>query len=593
MSAPDPVATAGGDGAVRTGAIDPDDQRADRRPVAVGPAAPGGPEHAAPAGAIDPDDPRADRTSAPVDHAEEVARARRLAERYRVEFADMERFSVDADLFRSIPTDLMLRYGFVPYRKVDDTLVIVVSDPIDLPKIDELALLLDTPIRVTVGTSSAIESILKKSEGSQRVLDEATESFELQILHEDESGEDSLTVERLTSDISPIIRLVDSTIYTALQRRASDIHVETLDDALHVKYRIDGTLQPAMRPVDRQFHGAILSRIKVMAELDIAEKRIPQDGRFKVRVPGKTIDFRVSIMPTVHGEDAVIRILDKETISEQFRELRLDVLGFADAELRRFRRAIKEPYGMVLVTGPTGSGKTTTLYAALSEIHSPEDKIVTIEDPVEYQLHGVTQIPINERKGLTFARGLRSILRHDPDKIMVGEIRDSETAQIAIQSALTGHLVFTTVHANNVLDVLGRFLNMGVEAYQFISSLNCVLAQRLVRMICTECRQPMRLSDEVLEEAGLDPDAVRGRELFEGAGCLECNGTGYRGRTALCELLDLSDHLREMILARAPTSEIKRAMRAEGMRFLRESAVEKVLAGVTTLPEINKVTFVK
>ncbi len=540
--------------------------------------------------AVAPDGPAAGAERTPADPAEEVARARRLAERYRVEFADMDRFSMDADLFRSIPADLMLRYGFVPHRKVGDTLVIVVSDP-DLPKIDELALLLDTPIRVTVGTASAIESILKKSEGSQRVLDEATESFELQILHEDEQGGESLTVERLTSDISPVIRLVDSTIYTALQRRASDIHVETLDDAVHVKYRIDGTLQPAMRPVDRQFHGAILSRIKVMAELDIAEKRIPQDGRFKVRVPGKTIDFRVSVMPTVHGEDAVIRILDKETISEQFRELRLDVLGFADAELRRFRRAIKEPYGMVLVTGPTGSGKTTTLYAALSEIHSSEDKIVTIEDPVEYQLHGVTQIPINERKGLTFARGLRSILRHDPDKIMVGEIRDSETAQIAIQSALTGHLVFTTVHANNVLDVLGRFLNMGVEAYQFISSLNCVLAQRLVRMICTECRQPMRLTDDALEEAGLDPDLARGRQFFEGAGCIECNGTGYRGRTALCELLDLTDHLRELILARAPTSEIKQAMRAEGMRFLRESAVEKVLTGLTTLQEINKVTF--
>ena len=530
--------------------------------------------------------------AAAVDQAEEVARAHRLAQRYRVEFADMERFSMDADLFRSIPADLMLRYGFVPYRRVGDTLVIVVSDP-DLPKIDELALLLDTPVRVTVGTASAIESILKKNEGSQRVLDEATESFELQILHEDEEGGESLTVERLTSDISPIIRLVDSTIYTALQRRASDIHVETLDDAVHVKYRIDGTLQPAMRPVDKQFHGAILSRIKVMAELDIAEKRIPQDGRFKVRVPGKTIDFRVSVMPTVHGEDAVIRILDKETISEQFRELRLDVLGFAGDELRRFRRAIKEPYGMVLVTGPTGSGKTTTLYAALSEIHSSEDKIVTIEDPVEYQLHGVTQIPINERKGLTFARGLRSILRHDPDKIMVGEIRDAETAQIAIQSALTGHLVFTTVHANNVLDVLGRFLNMGVEAYQFISSLNCVLAQRLVRMICTECRQPMKLSDEALEEAGIDPELARGRHFFEGAGCIECNGTGYRGRTALCELLDLNDRLRELILARAPASEIKQAMRAEGMRFLRESAVEKVLAGLTTLQEINKVTFVR
>ena len=523
----------------------------------------------------------------------EIARARQLAERYRLEFVDMDTFRIDAELFRSIPADLMLRYGFVPDRKDGQTLVILVSDPTDLPMIDELALLLNTPIRVTVGTSSAIELILKKSEGSQRVLDEATESFELQILHEDENTEESLTVERLTSDISPVIRLVDSMIYTALQRRASDIHIETQDDAVYVKYRIDGTLQQAMRPIDKRFHSAILSRVKVISELDIAEKRIPQDGRFKVRVPGKTIDFRVSIMPTVHGEDAVIRILDKETISEQFRELRLDILGFADSELRRFRRAIYEPYGMVLVTGPTGSGKTTTLYAALSEIHSSEDKIVTIEDPVEYQLHGITQIPINERKGLTFARGLRSILRHDPDKIMVGEIRDSETAQIAIQSALTGHLVFTTVHANNVLDVLGRFLNMGVEAYQFVSSLNCVMAQRLVRLICAECRRPATVTAEELRESGMDPALAQTHEFFEGTGCIECGGTGYRGRTALCELLDLTDELREMILAQAPASEIKQVMRAKGMRFLRESAVEKVLSGITTLREINKVTFVE
>jgi type IV pilus assembly protein PilB len=529
-----------------------------------------------------------------VDHAAQVARARQLAERYRLDFVDMDRFRIDAELFRSIPADLMLRYGFVPQRRDGDSLVIVVSDPSDLPMIDELTLLLNTSIRVTVGTSSAIEAILKKSEGSQRVLDEATESFELQILHEDEGGEDNLTVERLTSDISPVIRLVDSMIYTALQRRASDIHVETLDDAVSVKYRIDGTLQSAMRPVDKRFHSAILSRVKVMAELDIAEKRVPQDGRFKVRVPpGKTIDFRVSVMPTVHGEDAVIRILDKETISEQFSDLRLDILGFADTELRRFRRAIMEPYGMVLVTGPTGGGKTTTLYAALSEIHSPEDKIVTIEDPVEYQLRGITQIPINERKGLTFARGLRSILRHDPDKIMVGEIRDSETAQIAIQSALTGHLVFTTVHANNVLDVLGRFLNMGVEAYQFVSSLNCVMAQRLVRMICPECRRPATVSRAALEESGLDANLADSQEFFEGAGCMDCGGTGYRGRTALCELLDLTDEIRELILAKAPASEIKKVMRSDGMRFLRDSAVEKLLSGLTTLPEINKVTFIK
>jgi type II secretory ATPase GspE/PulE/Tfp pilus assembly ATPase PilB-like protein len=362
---------------------------------------------------------------------------------------------------------------------------------------------------------------------------------------------------------------------------------------VHVKYRIDGVLQPAMRPIDKRFHSTIISRVKVMAELDIAEKRVPQDGRFKLRMPGKTIDFRVSIMPSVHGEDAVIRILDKESISEQFHELRLDILGFPEDELRRFRKYIAEPYGMVLVTGPTGSGKTTTLYAALSEIKSIEDKIITIEDPVEYQLRGITQIPINEKKGLTFARGLRSILRHDPDKIMVGEIRDAETAQIAINSALTGHLVFTTVHANNVLDVLGRFLNMGVEAYQFVSALNCVLAQRLVRNICIHCKRPQRITRAMLEESALDPALEHSGLFFEGAGCIECGGTGYRGRTAICELLDLTDSIRELILGRRPTSEIKKAARDEGMRFLRESAVEQVLKGVTTLREINKVTFVE
>jgi type IV pilus assembly protein PilB len=527
------------------------------------------------------------------DPAQEQAQARRLAERYGLEFADLERFLIDHDLFRSIPADLMLRYGFVPYRRDTRALVIVVSDPSDLPMIDELEVLLATPLRVMVGARSAIDSILKKSESSQRVLEEATESFQIQLLKDEDGGDDNLTVERLTSDISPMIRLVDSTIYTAIQRRASDIHIETQDDAVYVKYRIDGVLQAAMRPIAKQHHGTIISRIKVMAELDIAEKRVPQDGRFKLRVPGKTIDFRVSIMPSVHGEDAVIRILDKESISEQFSELSLNILGFPESELRRFRKYIAEPYGMVLVTGPTGSGKTTTLYAALSEIKSSEDKIVTIEDPVEYQLKGITQIPINEKKGLTFARGLRSILRHDPDKIMVGEIRDPETAQIAIQSALTGHLVFTTVHANNVVDVLGRFLNMGVEPYQFVSALNCVLAQRLVRMICTHCKRPVTVSAALLEESGLPPDLQHRQVFHEGAGCIECGGTGYKGRTAICELLDLSDQIRELILARKPTSEIKRAAREEGMRFLRESAVEQVLSGVTTLREINKVTFVE
>jgi type II secretory ATPase GspE/PulE/Tfp pilus assembly ATPase PilB-like protein len=538
-------------------------------------------------------DPAKIATPRPDDPNDEVARARKLAERYRLEFIDMDEFRINQELFRAIPADLMLRYEFVPCRKDGNALVIVVSDPTNLPMIDEVSVVLKMPIKVTVGAPSAIQSILKKSESSQRVLDSASEGLQLQVLKEDTSGDDSITVEKLTSDVSPIIRLVDSTIYTAIQRRASDIHIETAEDAVMIKYRIDGVLQPAMQPIAKQHHSAIISRIKVMAELDIAEKRVPQDGRFKVRMPGKTIDFRVSIMPSVHGEDAVIRILDKESISEQFTELKLDILGFPEQELRRFRKYIREPYGMVLVTGPTGSGKTTTLYAALSEIKTVEDKIVTIEDPVEYQLRGITQIPINEKKGLTFARGLRSILRHDPDKIMVGEIRDPETAQIAIQSALTGHLVFTTVHANNVVDVLGRFLNMGVEPYQFVSALNCVMAQRLVRLTCSHCKRPVRVEPKLLEESGLNPSLAQTHQFFEGAGCMDCGGSGFKGRTAICELLDLSDRIREMILARRPASEVKKAAHEEGMRFLRESAIEKVLRGMTTLKEINKVTFVE
>jgi type IV pilus assembly protein PilB len=550
----------------------------------------------APGDALDPEsliDEPAESAATAAARSEEIAQARRLAERYRLDFLDMDEFRIDQELFRSIPADLMLRYGFVPSRRDGRSIVIVVSDPSDLPMIDELSVLLGTPIKVMVGARSAIESMLKKSESSQRLLDEATQEFQLQVLREDENGEDNLSLERLTSDDSPIIKLVHRTIFTAIQRRASDIHIETQDDAVHVKYRVDGVLQPAMRPIAKRFHSSIISRIKVMAELDIAEKRVPQDGRFKLKVPGKTIDFRVSVMPSAHGEDAVIRILDKQSISEQFTELRLDILGFPDVELKRFRKYIREPYGMVLVTGPTGSGKTTTLYAALAEIKSIEDKIITIEDPVEYQLRGVTQIPINEKKGLTFARGLRSILRHDPDKIMVGEIRDPETAQIAIQSALTGHLVFTTVHANNVFDVLGRFLNMGVEPYQFISALNCVMAQRLVRRICEACRRAVRYDRETLAESALDPNLSASHVFYEGAGCIECGGTGYKGRMAICELLDLTDHIRETILDRRPISEVKRTAKEQGMRFLRESAVECVLRGLTTLREINKVTFVE
>src|SRR5207237_1237341 len=362
-----------------------------------------------------------------------------------------------------------------------------------------------------------------------------------------------------------------------------------------IKFRIDGVLTQAMPPIGREHHTTIISRIKVMSELDISERRVPQDGRFRVKYgnPERPIDFRVSIMPSIHGEDAVLRVLDKESMSEKFHKLVLDVVGFDEEDLRKFRRYIAEPYGMVLVTGPTGSGKTTTLYAAVNEIKTDEDKIITIEDPVEYQIRGVTQIPVNEKKGLTFARGLRSILRHDPDKIMVGEIRDTETAQIAIQSALTGHLVFTTVHANNVVDVLGRFLNMGVDPYNFISALNCILSQRLVRRICPNCRKQLKYDVKTLEDSGLDSKEWKDFAFYEGEGCIECSGTGFKGRTAIHELLDLSDNIREMILAKKPTSEIRRAAREESMRFLRESALDRVRAGLTTLKEINKVTFIE
>src|SRR5437660_3045240 len=523
-------------------------------------------------------------------------RARDLAARYRSEFIDLHDYHLDAELFKSVPVDLMFRYNFVPLEEHEGTLWIAIADPSKLMLIDEIGLLLNRRIKTKVALLTQISEILKKTEQSQRVLEEASEGFVLDVVHEEEGTVDeNLSIDRITAenDISPIIRLVDTTIFTALQQRASDIHIECESDSVVVKYRIDGVLQHAMDPIRKEHQSTIITRIKVMSELDIAERRVPQDGRFRVKYNHRLIDFRVSIMPTIHGENAVLRVLDKESMSEKFRNLVLDVVGFDDEDLRKFRRYIAEPYGMVLVTGPTGSGKTTTLYAALNEIKTDEDKIITIEDPVEYQIKGITQIPVNEKKGLTFARGLRSILRHDPDKIMVGEIRDQETAQIAIQSALTGHLVFTTVHANNVVDVLGRFLNMGVEPYNFVSALNCILAQRLVRLICNSCRSVVKYPADVLEASGLDPEQWSKVSFYEGQGCIECAGTGFRGRTAIHELLDLSDRIREMILARKPTSEIRRAAREEGMRFLRESALDKVRTGMTTLKEINKVTFIE
>ena len=530
------------------------------------------------------------------DAGTEAEQAQAIARRYCCDYVDLKTTKIDHELFRTVPVDLMFRYHFVPVQAQNGTLEIALSDPRQIVLIDELAVLLAKKLKVKVATYSQISDLLKKTEQSQRVLEGVTEGFTLDVVGDDENADENLSIDRLTSDegnIAPVIKLVDTTIFNALERRASDSHIETRDQELAIKYLIDGVLQYAMSPIAKEWYSAVISRIKVMSELDIAERRVPQDGRFRVRYKGRLIDFRVSIMPTIHGEDAVLRVLDKESMSEKFSQLTLGVVGFADQDVTKFRRYIKEPYGMVLVTGPTGSGKTTTLYAALSEIKNDEDKIITIEDPVEYQIKGITQIPVNEKKGLTFARGLRSILRHDPDKILVGEIRDQETAQIAINAALTGHLVFTTVHANNVLDVLGRFLNMGVEPYNFVSSLNCILAQRLVRIICPHCRYRVNYDDAFLVESGLNPEEWQEVPLYEGRGCMECGGTGFRGRTAIHELLDLTEKIRELILERKPASEIRRAAREDGMTFLRQSALDRVKDGVTTLREANKVTFIE
>lgn len=529
----------------------------------------------------------------------EVREAKNLARRYRLEYVDLlppgGESPIDYTLLAEVPVELMLRHQFVPLKRENDRLFIAMADPTDFEKLDEIASALHSRVVAHVATAGAIDVVLRKGDATQRVLQEAASGFRISLVKETEHGEEVLDLDRLATDseMSPIIKLVDTIIFNAMESRSSDIHIETRDTEVLVKYRIDGALYAKVDPIDLAHHQTLISRIKVMSELDIAERRVPQDGRFRVRYKGRNVDFRVSIMPTIHGEDAVIRILDKEQINEAFRNLNLDVVGFAEEDLRKLRHYIAEPYGMVLVTGPTGSGKTTTLYAALNEIRNEEDKIITIEDPVEYQLHGVTQIPVNEKKGLTFARGLRSILRHDPDKIMVGEIRDTETAQIAIQSALTGHLVFTTVHANNVIDVIGRFLNMGVEPYNFVSCLNCVLAQRLVRVLCNVCKRPYRPTDTELLESGLRPSEYRDRTLFVNIGCDACNHTGYRGRTAIHELLDLTDNIREMIVERRPGSEVRRAAEAEGLTSLRESALQKVFAGISTLHEINRVTFVE
>ena len=518
--------------------------------------------------------------------------AEALAEQYGLPFEALEGYRVDFERFAAIPVDAMRQFGFVPVDEREGALIVAVADPHDLRLLDHIDRLVGRDFLVVVAPRQAITDALQASEQNAQMVARVKDEFRPVLLHENEQGEEVLSADKIQQDQSPVVQLIDTIILNALQKRASDIHLEPADGVTEVKYRIDGVLYLAMEPLDLKFHNQLVSRIKVMSELDIAERRIPQDGRFKLLLERRTIDFRVSVMPSVFGESVVIRILAKDEMSAGQRGIHLDGLGLRAEDLARFRRAITASYGMVLVTGPTGSGKTTTLYAALNEVNTKEDKILTIEDPVEYQLKGIVQIPVNEKKGLTFARGLRSILRHDPDKIMVGEIRDAETAQIAIQSALTGHLVFSTVHANNAFDVIGRFVNMGIEPYNFVASLNCIMAQRLVRRLCELCKVPVSVSPAHCQQLGFDPHLFADRPVYEGKGCVECHGLGFRGRHAITEFLPVTDTIKDMILERRTLSEIRKTAAAEGMSPLRQAGIEKILAGETTLKEVNRMTFV-
>ncbi len=523
--------------------------------------------------------------------ASEMGKA--LAELFNSQLIDLSGHIVSEEMFRIVPASTCYQEHILPYRCERGRLELVVADPFNFELIERLEAQHGLPIKILLSGKDDIGSALKRSEGEASILRDLTEDFRVDVLKEGEDGaEHAVSLEEMGDISGPVAKLVNTLISTALSKRASDIHIESRESAISVKYRIDGVLYPATEMLDKKHHSALVSRLKVMAELDIAEKRIPQDGRFRLRITGRVIDFRLSILPSAYGEEVVIRILDKTSVTEGMSRLNLDNLNMAPAVLKKFRRSIREPYGMVLITGPTGSGKTTTLYAALSEINDGEEKIITIEDPIEYQLEGIVQIPVNEKKGLTFSLGLRSILRHDPDKIMVGEIRDPDTAAIAVQSALTGHLVFTTVHANNVFDVIGRFSHMGIDTYNFVSSLNCVMAQRLVRLICPKCKHEVQANPELLELSGLDAREFGNPKWYEGKGCQHCHGTGYRGRAAITEFLDLTPDIRRMIIDRSHQSELQKVAQEAGMQTLRESALAKVFSGETTLKEINRVTFV-
>jgi general secretion pathway protein E len=516
--------------------------------------------------------------------------ARLVGEAYGYPVLSMAEISALEPAFELATFAEMAKRKCLLLRDSSQRILGVMSDPHDAEAQDWAEALIDGTVNWHLAHRADVEALLSRTEDGIRALESAVSA--VQSVREAGAGAEELSLEKISDSASPVVRLVNSTLYDALRAGASDIHLETTPEGLAIKYRIDGVLSLAGSFADVSHADQVISRIKVMAELDISERRVPQDGRFKVMVKGREVDFRVSVMPSIFGEDAVLRILDKKFLTDELRGLRLEKLGFEGRALATVRKLSSEPYGMFLVTGPTGSGKTTTLYAAITEINTGADKIVTIEDPVEYQLPGVLQIPVNEKKGLTFARGLRSILRHDPDKIMVGEIRDAETAQIAVQSALTGHLVFTTVHANNVFDVLGRMIHMNVDPYSFVSALNGIMAQRLVRMVCSHCAQPFVPGDELLAASGLTRAAVGDYRFMQGTGCGQCRGSGYRGRKAISEFLLMNDELRELIISRQSIRALKAAAAREGTRTLREAALDAVRSGETTLQEINRVTFI-
>lgn len=513
----------------------------------------------------------------------------RLARTLRYPVLDMDGLRDLSPHFGVLPFAEAMRRNSVVVKNEQGKLMALISDPFDAPLIAWLQEHITQPFSWCLVSLDDLTAYLALHEESMHAIDHLWRQGN--SVKGNELAEEELSLKSISEDSSPVVKLVNSTLYDALKSEASDIHLESSASGMAIKYRIDGVLCTVGSVSGVETAEQVISRIKVLSELDIAEKRTPQDGRFKVSVKGREVDIRVSIMPTILGEDAVLRILDKQTLADQAQGLSLDSLGFDADSLHLIRRLSNEPYGMVLVTGPTGSGKTTTLYAAISEINNGQDKIITIEDPVEYQLADVMQIPVNEKKGLTFARGLRAILRHDPDKILVGEIRDSETAQIAVQSALTGHLVFTSVHANNVFDVLGRFMHMGVDPYSFVSALNGILAQRLLRVVCVNCATEFRPDENTLRDSGIPLEEASSYRFVQGVGCGHCRGTGYKGRKAIAEILQLNDEIRELIISREPIRRIKESAKRNGTRLLREAALELVRDGVTTLQEVNRVTF--